>query len=109
LSLVNEVIYAKAGLFQLGILAVVALISFGLRSRLTLLLGGLGTQLGLLIPKPLVYADYSSVEGAVMGVINDSVKHLTFWAPIGATLGVLLALGLRSWRASDEQADRVCE
>ncbi len=109
MSLVNEVIYAKAGLFQLGILAFVALISFGLRSRLTFLLGGLGTQLGLLIPKPVVYADYRSVEGAVMGAINDSVEHLTFWAPFGATLGVLLALGLRSYRATDEQTGRISE
>jgi len=103
---VNEVIYAKAGLFQLGLLAVVALIAFGLRSRLTFLLGGLGTQLGLAIPRPRIYANYSSVEGAVMGVINDSVEHLEFWAFVGASLGVILARALRLRMMTRNRADR---
>ena len=109
MSFTEEVICARAGLFQPGVLAVVALISYGLRSRLTFLLGGLRAQLGLLIPKPRVYAHYSSVEGAALAAINDSVEHLRVWAIIGAVFGVLLALGLRSRFGGDERVSRVSE
>lgn len=102
---IDEIIYTKAGLWQLGILTALALIAWLTDNRRVLLLGGFGSFLGYLIPQSPVYENHRSTGAATLAAINHSANHLALWGFVGAGFATCLALLLRSQRsdAPEEQ------
>jgi hypothetical protein len=94
----HEIAYAKAAVWQLSTVGLVAVWAFVCRSRLVLAFGSLGVLLGFVVPKPRVYADYRSVEAAYLGAIDAIVEHTVFWTLFGAVLGTLTGLYLTRLR-----------
>lgn len=81
----------------LAIVFVIALCSFMVRRRDVFCCGVIGAILVSLIPSPRVYDDYSSVEGAVMGMFAHDFSHSLSYGVCGAIIGVF-ALGF--WHCS---------
>ncbi|GEM_PF-1859848 len=94
MSELHDIAFAKAGLWQLALLGCVACIAYAARDRRVALFGGFGLFLGFVIPRRRVYANFSSVEGAFIGALNDIADHLVFWAFVGAAVGSCVGLWL---------------
>lgn len=102
MNTIHEIAYSKAGIWQLGLLISVTAIAYFARSRRLFLMGTLGTFLGYMVPRRIVYTNYQSVEGAFMGAVNATVHHLVFWAIVGSVTGVCAAL-VFDWRKKSTQ------
>lgn len=63
-----------------------------LRRRDVFLAGVIGASLASLIPGPVVYTDYSSVEGAVMVTYSDIYSHSLSYGSVGALVGSVAAV-----------------
>jgi hypothetical protein len=83
----EEIKWAVTGVSLLPIIALVAIASFTVRSRLALLLGAAGALLGLIIPQPVVYVQWSDPVAAYMSIFTDLADHLLFWGIVGAAAG----------------------
>lgn len=86
------------GVQVLPIVALAAVASYLARSRLTFLLSTAGAFVGLIIPQPKVYANYSSAEAAYMGYLTDSASHIALCGMMGAAVGWGVGLYLESAR-----------
>jgi hypothetical protein len=80
----EQIDWAVRGVSLLPIVALGAIASFAAKSRLAFLLGSAGALLGLIVPEPVVYAQYRSAEAAYMASLTDRAEHLVFWGIAGA-------------------------
>jgi ABC-type phosphate transport system permease subunit len=94
---IHDVIFAKETVWQLGMFGCVSIVGFCSRSRVPLVTGATGMLLGFVIPEPRIYADYRTVEAAVLAGIHHSAAHTIFWSGVGATIGVIAGLFLSQW------------
>ncbi len=92
----HDIQFAMCTVGILKLIAVVALISYAAKSRLAFLVGGLGCCLGLLITQPIVYANYSSVEGAYLGSLTASNNHVLSYGIVGSVFGCGVVVAIRS-------------
>ena len=88
----------------LGIAAAVAILAYLLNRRLVFATGIAGMLLGLQLPRPVVRANYGTIEAAEMayldGMFRDSLEYGLIGAVTGVLLGYLLSILWRRWRRS---------
>ena len=101
MSELHQIGYAKTALWQLGLFGCVSFLAYIARDRMLALLGGFGLCLGFVVPQRPAYNDYSSVEGAFTGALNDLTGHLVFWALVGGGVGIGIASLLARRRKSN--------
>ncbi len=83
----HQIEFAMCWLRVLVIIGAVALVSYAARSRGVFLAGTLGSLLGFVVLEPVVYAQYTSAEAAVMGWLDDAASHALFYGIFGAAAG----------------------
>lgn len=86
----DQIRFAMHLLPLLAIVFVISLCAFMVQRRDLFYCAVVGAILVSLIPGPRVYDDYSSVEGAVMGMFADDVSHSLSYGVCGAIIGVLV-------------------
>ena len=82
-----QIEFAMWGVRVLVIIALAAIGSYAAKSRIAFLLGFAGAFLGLVIPEPVVHAQYRDAEAAHMAGLTDAADHVGFYGIIGATVG----------------------
>ncbi len=75
--------FAAQGVVVLMLMLGVAIFAYVVRSRAVFLLGCVGSLLGLVIPQPRVYGQYTSIEGEFMAYLRDVTAHVLVWGVIG--------------------------
>lgn len=88
-SSMDEIIRAMIFRWLAPVAVGVALAAFFVRSRLVFALGMLGLLLGFVVPERVVYAEYSSGEGAYLAAVYDRVTHIVVLSVTGAVGGTL--------------------
>ena len=87
-----------------GLTAGACILAYCTHNRLMLLFAGLGTCLGLMVPRSSDYVEYASPESAVAGEYVAEVVHVSVHASLGTIAGCCLAIGLgRTHRSSSSQ------
>lgn len=86
---IDHIRVAQHVLPLLYVTTLVALSAFISGRRDVFYFGVIGASLASCIPGPAVHTDYSSVEGAVMGMYSGVYWHSLFYRAVGALIGLV--------------------
>jgi hypothetical protein len=98
----QEIKAATCMVHILGIILVVAVVAFFVKSRLLFLVGTMGSFLGIIIPERKIYISFSNGEAAFMWVIDYAASHVLTWGIVGAILGMAIGYALTRWIYQEE-------
>lgn len=91
----SDIIFAMCAIRVLGIILVVAVAAFALKSRAVFVAGSLGSFLGYVIPEPSICID-GTAEGCFMGRLDWSASHVLSWGICGAVVAVGVVLAFQT-------------
>jgi len=77
----SDIKFAMCAFRVLGIILVVAVAAFALKSRAVFVAGSLGSFLGYVIPEPSICID-GTAEGCFMGRLDWSASHVLSWGSV---------------------------
>ncbi|GEM_PF-1804035 len=79
----GDVEFAACGIAVLGLILVVAVVSFAVQSRTMFILGSIGSFLGCVIPEPSIHID-GTAEGCFIAGLEFTAAHVLQYGAIGA-------------------------
>lgn len=87
-----DIKFAMCAIRVLGIILVVAIVAFGLKSRAVFVAGTFGSLLGYIVPEPGIHIN-GTAEACFMGYLNWTAGHILSCGMVGAVLasGVVVA------------------
>lgn len=98
----GDVEFAACGIVILGLILVVAIVSFAVKSRTMFILGSLGSFLGYVVPEPSIHID-GTAEGCFLAGLEFTAAHVFQYGTIGVFTVCLAVAVFRHKRSLGRQ------